>query len=225
MNKTENVSDFGIVLKTQNGCDILGAEISMKYSKSRPKIIASRVLDSLSTLAYLALAIAMFVVGTVIINADPVDPAPSEDVSSIIAQGSKGIAQGLAGIFAYIIGIVCLGAMLFSLVGTIISITSVNKDVNGIKKSLNKLKVAEAFNYVATGIFTIGAVFDFIQSGGNTSAILGACILFVIAVFRAASGALKTLAVKDIQSEQVEQDFDAHSDDGIVLEEIDDEDR
>ena len=114
----------------------------MKYSKSRPKIIASSVLDSMSTLAYLALAIAMFVVGTVIINADPVDPAPSEDVSSIIAQGSKGIAQGLAGIFAYIIGIVCLGAMLFSLVGTIISITSVNKDVNGIKKSLNKLKVA-----------------------------------------------------------------------------------
>lgn len=199
----------------------------MKYSKSRPKIIASSVLDSLSTLAYLALAIAMFVVGTIILNADPIDTAPSEDVASGFAEGIfGGLAQGLAGIFAYIIGIVCLGAMLFSLVGTIISITSVNKDVNGIKKSLNKLKVAEAFNYVATGIFAIGAIFDFIQSDGNTSAILGACILLVIAAFRAASGALKTIAIKDICSEQIEQDFDAESDtDEIVLEEIDDENK
>ena len=199
----------------------------MKYSKSRPKIIASSILDSLSTLAYLALAIAMFVAGAIILNADPVDTAPSGDVASGVAEEIfGGLAQGLVGVFSIIVGIVCLGAMLFSLVGTVISLASINKDAIGIKKSLNKLKVAEAFNYVATGIFVIGAIFDFIQSGGNTNTIIGASVLLVIAAFRAASGVLKTFAIKDIKSEQIEQDSDTTTDvDTIVLEEIDDEDR
>ena len=173
----------------------------MKYSKSRPKIIASGVLDALGTVLYAGVAVACFVIGVVLMN-------PSESDGTLdgaIGAGASAIAIGLAGVIVIMLGVICSCALVFSLVSTIISLKSVNKSVENLKKSVNQLKVAQGFNYAAAGIFFVGAIYDCTQCGTDTTLILGACMLLILAVVRAVSGALKTLAVKDINSEQVEQ--------------------
>ena len=175
----------------------------MKYSKSRPKIIASGVLDALGTVLYAGVAVACFVIGVVLMNTDPSESDGTLD--GAIGAGASAIAIGLAGVIVIMLGVICSCALVFSLVSTIISLKSVNKSVENLKKSVNQLKVAQGFNYAAAGIFFVGAIYDFTQCGTNTTLILGACMLLILAVVRAVSGALKTLAVKDINSEQVEQ--------------------
>ena len=176
----------------------------MKYSKSRPKIIASGVLDALATFLYAAISILFIVMGIVLMNTDPSESDGT--VEGAMEAGASAIATGLIGVLAIILGIICLCALVFSLVGTIVSLKSVNKSVENLKKSVNQLKVAQGFNYAAAGIFFVGAIYDFTQCGTDTTLIIGACMLLVIAAVRAVSGALKTLAVKDINSEQVEQE-------------------
>lgn len=176
----------------------------MKYSKSRPKIIASGVLDALGTVLYAGISVACFVIGIVLMNTDPSESDGTLD--GAIGAGASAIATGLVGVIAIILGIICLCALFFSLVGTVVSLKSVNKSVESLKKSVNQLKVAQGFNYAAAGIFFVGAIYDFTQCGTDTTLILGACMLLVLAAVRAVSGALKTLAVKDINSEQVEQE-------------------
>lgn len=176
----------------------------MKYSKSRPKIIASGVLDALATFLYAAISILFIVMGIVLMNTDPSESDGTLD--GAIGAGASAIATGLAGVIVIMLGVICSCALVFSLVSTIISLKSVNKSVENLKKSVNQIKVAQGFNYAAAGIFFIGAIYDFTQCGTDTTLIIGACMLLVLAAVRAVSGALKTLAVKGINSEQVEQE-------------------
>ncbi len=179
-------------------------EVNMKYSKSRPKIIASGVLDLISTLSYFALAVACFVTGVILVN---VDTAKGDGtIEGATADVAHAFATGLFGILAILLGVICLCAVIFSLVGTVISLKTVNKDVQSVKQSVRQLNLAQGFNYAATGIFLIGAIFDFVQSGTDKSLLTGAFVILAIAVFRCVSGVLKTLAIKDIKSEPVEQD-------------------
>lgn len=176
----------------------------MKYSKARPKIIASGVLDLLCTVAYVALAIACFVAGVLLLNSDPVEGDGT--IEGATADVARTFATSLFGVLAILLGIICLCAVFVSLVGTVISLKSVNKDVQSIKQSLRQLKVAQGFNYAATGIFLIGAIVDFVQSASDKSLLIGAFVILAIAVLRCVSGTLKTLAIKEIKSEPVEQE-------------------
>lgn len=176
----------------------------MKYSKSRPKIIASGVLDVLATFLYAAISILFIVMGVVLMNTD--QSQSDGTFEGAVEEGAGVIATSLFGVLAIILGVICLCAFIFSLVGTIVSLKSVNKSIESLKKSVNQLKVAQGFNYAAAGIFFIGAIYDFTQCGTDTTLIIGACMFLVLAAVRAVSGALKTLAVKEINSEQVEQE-------------------
>ena len=42
----------------------------MTYSKSRPKILSSGIMDALSSFAYFVLAILFFIFGAVLLNTD-----------------------------------------------------------------------------------------------------------------------------------------------------------
>lgn len=177
----------------------------MKYSKSRPKIIASGVLDALGTFLYAAISVACFVMGIVLMNTDPSSETDGT-VEGVIQAGAGALATSLVGALAIVLGVICLCALIFSLVGTVVSLKSVNKSIESLKKSVNQLKVAQGFNYAAAGIFFVAAIYDFTQCGTDASLIIGACIVLVLAAVKAVSGALKTLAVKDINSEKVEQE-------------------
>lgn len=58
----------------------------MKYSKSRPKIIASGVLDALGTVLYAGVAVACFVIGVVLMNTDPSESDGTLTGQSVRAQ-------------------------------------------------------------------------------------------------------------------------------------------
>lgn len=203
----------------------------MKHSKCRSKIIASGVLDTLCTLGYLAISVTMIISGAVILNSPPpTSSETSEDIASGVASGiANGLGQGIAGVLAIAMGIICLGFMAFSLVSTVISLTSINKDVVGIKQSVRKLKIAEAFNYVAMVAILAISVYNFAVSGGDIAAMSGAFEFLALAIVRCISAVLKTLALKDIASEQIERsdsdssDIDSSDTDSIVLEEFDDQ--
>lgn len=190
----------------------------MKYSKSRPKLIASAVLDVLSSVAYLVLSIVFFVLGAILIRADQ-----SAGDGSISGEIAGAFASAIVGLMAIIMGIVCLLAFLISLVGTVIMLKSLNKDVSALKNSVKQIAVAAGFNYAACAAFTIGAIIDFVQSGSDTTLILGAVGVLVVAIFRAVSGALKTLAVKQIKQEQTYEQSESTffpSDDNLTTFEI-----
>ena len=178
--------------------------IFMNYSKSRPKIIASAVMDALSTFAYFVLAILFVVAGIVLINAEA--SGGDGTASGVIQEGATAISTALVGVLSIIVGIICIVALLISLVGTVVSFRSINKSVGDLKKSLNRLKIATVLNYAATGVFFIGAIYDFTQCGNDATLIAGACVLLAVSVFRCVSGILKTLAIKEINAEQVEQE-------------------
>ena len=97
----------------------------MKYSKSRPKIIASGVLDALGTVLYAGVAVACFVIGVVLMNTDPSESDGTLD--GAIGAGASAIAIGLAGVIVIMLGVICSCALVFSLVSTIISLKSVLK--------------------------------------------------------------------------------------------------
>lgn len=186
----------------------------MTYSKSRPKILSSGIMDALSSFAYFVLAILFFIFGAVLLNTDV---SSGEDTLPGVSQEIGGaIATGILGALSIVVGIICVVAMLISLVGTVITLRSINQDVSALKKRLNLLKVAAGFNYAAMGIFFVGAIYDFTQCGSDTTLIAGACVLLVVSVFRGISAVIKTLAIKDISGEQVEScelfDHDANAD-------------
>lgn len=136
----------------------------MNYSKSRPKIIASAVMDALSTFAYFALAILFVVAGIVLINADA--PGGDGTASGVIQEGATAISTALVGVLSILVGIICIVALLISLVGTVVSFRSINKSVGDLKKSLNRLKIATVLNYAATGVF-LSARYTILRSAGT----------------------------------------------------------
>lgn len=123
----------------------------MTYSKSRPKILSSGIMDALSSFAYFVLAILFFIFGAVLLNTDV--SGGEDNMSGAIQEIGGAFATGILGVLSIVVGIICLIAMLISLVGTVITLRSVNKDVSALKNRLNMLKIAAGFNYAAMGIF------------------------------------------------------------------------
>lgn len=174
----------------------------MTYSKSRPKILSSGIMDTLSSFAYFVLAILFFIFGAVLLNTDV--SGGEDNMSGAIQEIGGAFATGILGVLSIVVGIICLIAMLISLVGTVITLRSVNKDFSALKNRLNMLKIAAGFNYAAMGIFFVGAIYDFTQCGNDATLVAGACVLLAVSIFRGVSAVFKTLAIKEISVEQVE---------------------
>ncbi len=175
----------------------------MQHSKSRSKLLASCVIDTICSVAYFALAIACVVVGAILVNADPTEIENS--AAGVFQQGMETVAVGILGAVAIVLGIFCLVAFAISLVGTVTTLKSVNKCVADLKTYSKKITVASAFNYAAMAIFLVGAIYDFANVGSDKSLIAGACTCLVVGLFRGVSAVLKTLAVNKIKFEEVAQ--------------------
>ena len=103
----------------------------MTYSKSRPKILSSGIMDALSSFAYFVLAILFFIFGAVLLNTDV--SGGEDNMSGAIQEIGGAFATGILGVLSIVVGIICLIAMLISLVGTVITLRSVNKDFSALK--------------------------------------------------------------------------------------------
>ena len=95
----------------------------MTYSKSRPKILSSGMMDALSSSAYFVLAILSFIFGAVLLNTDV--SGGEDNMSGAIQEIGGAFATGILGVLSIVVGIICLIAMLISLVGTVITLRSV----------------------------------------------------------------------------------------------------
>lgn len=94
----------------------------MTYSKSRPKILSSGIMDALSSFAYFVLAILFFIFGAVLLNTDV--SGGEDNMSGAIQEIGGAFATGILGVLSIVVGIICLIAMLISLVGTVITLRS-----------------------------------------------------------------------------------------------------
>ena len=82
----------------------------MTYSKSRPKILSSGIMDALSSFAYFVLAILFFIFGAVLLNTDV--SGGEDNMSGAIQEIGGAFATGILGVLSIVVGIICLIAML-----------------------------------------------------------------------------------------------------------------
>lgn len=69
----------------------------MTYSKSRPKILSSGIMDALSSFAYFVLAILFFIFGAVLLNTDV--SGGEDNMSGAIQEIGGAFATGIFGRF------------------------------------------------------------------------------------------------------------------------------
>lgn len=167
----------------------------MKKSNTKKFLIAASTLDAITSLAYLVLLVAFFIIGA---SAFVQSSNPSEDNAEAFGKGLVAVL----GVVMILGGVVATVAFVFSTISAVLSFTACKRTPAEILDRRKQIVASAVLNFVAV-VFFIALVF---YSGlvMNKFAVWIAVALVMIAI-KVSCGVLKLKSLQSAKSETEEE--------------------